>query len=35
MIGIGRSKKIFQEEYDLICSDIEAAIAGQKSVLNS
>lgn len=35
MIGIGRSKKVFQEEYDLICSDIEAAIAGQKSVLNS
>ena len=35
VIGMGRSKKIFEEEYDLICRDIESAIAGQKSVLNS
>ena len=34
-MGVGRSKKIFEEEYNLVCSDIEAAIAGQKSVLNS
>lgn len=35
VIGMGRSKKIFEEEYDLICRDIESAISGQKSVLNS
>jgi glutathione peroxidase-family protein len=34
MINMGRSKKIFQEEYDLVCKDIESAISGQKSVLN-
>lgn len=35
VIGMGRSKKIFQEEYDLVCKDIESAIAGQKSIINS
>ena len=35
MIGIGRSKKVFEEEYDLICKDIELAISGHKSILNN
>lgn len=33
-LGLGRSKKIFQEEYDVICKDIEDAIAGNKSLIN-
>lgn len=33
-MGIGRSPKIFQEEYEVVCNDIADAIAGQKSVIN-
>ena len=35
MMGMGRSKKIFEEEYDLVCKDIESAISGQRSILNN
>jgi glutathione peroxidase-family protein len=35
MMGMGRSKKIFQEEYDLVSKDIESAISGQRSMLNN
>jgi hypothetical protein len=33
-VGPGRSKKIFQEEYDLVCKEIEETIAGKKSIIN-
>jgi len=33
-VGPGRSQKIFEEEWDVICSHIEALIAGKKSVIN-
>lgn len=33
-IGLGRSKKIFEEEWAAICQDIEDMIAGKKSIVN-
>jgi len=33
-IGPGRSKKIFEEEWNLICQDIEELIAGKRSIVN-
>lgn len=33
-IGMGRSKKIFQEEWDVVCQDIEELIAGKRSIIN-
>jgi glutathione peroxidase len=33
-IGPGRSKKIFEEEWNIICQDIEELIAGKKSIVN-
>ena len=33
-IGPGRSKKIFEEEWAMICQDIEELIAGTKSIVN-
>jgi len=33
-VGPGRSLKIFQEEYDVICKHIEELIAGKKSLIN-
>lgn len=33
-MGMGRSQKIFEEEYAAICKDIEDLIAGKKSVIN-
>jgi glutathione peroxidase-family protein len=34
VMGMGRSKKIFEEEYQVVCNDIELAIAGKKSEIN-
>lgn len=34
MMGLGRSKKIFEEEYAVVCKEIEDLIAGKKSALN-
>jgi glutathione peroxidase-family protein len=33
-LGLGRSKKIFEEEYAVICQDIEDLINGKKSIIN-
>jgi hypothetical protein len=33
-VGEGRSKKIFEEEYDVVCNLIEELIAGKKSLIN-
>jgi hypothetical protein len=33
-VGPGRSRKIWQEEYDLVCEIIEDLIAGKKSIIN-
>ena len=33
-VGPGRSMKIFQEEYDVVCKHIEELIAGKKSIIN-
>lgn len=33
-LGVGRSKKIFEEEYSVICQDIEDLINGQTSIIN-
>lgn len=33
-VGPGRSLKIFQEEYDVICQHIEELIAGKKALIN-
>lgn len=33
-IGMGRSKKIFDEEWTVICQNIEELIAGRRSVIN-
>ena len=33
-VGPGRSQKIFEEEYDVICKHIEELIAGKKSLIN-
>ena len=33
-IGMGRSKKIFEEEWAVVCQDIEELIAGKKSIIN-
>lgn len=33
-IGPGRSKKIFEEEWTVICQNIEELIAGRKSIIN-
>lgn len=33
-VGPGRSRKIWQEEYDLVCKIIEDLIAGKKSIIN-
>ena len=33
-IGQGRSKKIFEEEYAVVCHEIEELIAGKKSLIN-
>jgi glutathione peroxidase-family protein len=33
-VGLGRSKKIFEEEWSVICQDIEELIAGKKSIIN-
>lgn len=33
-VGPGRSRKIFQEEYDVVCKEIEETIAGKKSIIN-
>jgi glutathione peroxidase len=33
-LGHGRSKKIFEEEWSLICQDIEELIAGKRSIAN-
>jgi glutathione peroxidase len=32
--GLGRTTEIFNEEYDLVCSEIEKAIAGARSAIN-
>lgn len=34
-VGIGRSRKIFLEEWEVICGHIEELIAGKKSALNN
>ncbi len=33
-LGLGRSKKIFEEEYAVVCQDIEDLINGKKSIIN-
>jgi glutathione peroxidase-family protein len=33
-VGEGRSKKIFEEEWSVICQEIEELIAGKKSIIN-
>jgi hypothetical protein len=33
-LGPGRSLKIFQEEYETVCKEIEELIAGKKSLIN-
>lgn len=33
-IGMGRSKKIFEEEWTVVCQNIEELIAGRKSIVN-
>jgi len=33
-VGPGRSMKIFQEEYAVVCKEIEELIAGKKSIVN-
>lgn len=33
-VGQGRSMKIFEEEYAVVCKDIEDLIAGKKSIIN-
>jgi glutathione peroxidase-family protein len=33
-VGPGRSRKIFEEEWSVICEDIEELIAGKKSIIN-
>jgi glutathione peroxidase-family protein len=33
-VGPGRSKKIFEEEWAVICQEIEELIAGKKSIIN-
>ena len=33
-MGLGRSQKIFEEEYAVVCKEIEELIAGKKSILN-
>lgn len=33
-IGMGRSKKIFDEEWTVVCQNIEELIAGRKSIIN-
>jgi hypothetical protein len=33
-VGPGRSKKIFEEEYEVVCKEIESLIAGKKSIIN-
>lgn len=33
-VGPGRSMKVFEEEYALVCSIIEDLIAGKKSIIN-
>lgn len=34
MMGLGRSQKIFEEEYAVVCKEIEDLIAGKKSTIN-
>jgi hypothetical protein len=33
-VGPGRSQKIFEEEYAVVCNLIEELIAGKKSLIN-
>lgn len=33
-IGMGRSKKVFEEEWAVVCQNIEELIAGRKSIIN-
>lgn len=33
-IGMGRSEKIFQEEWSVVCQNIEELMAGKKSIIN-
>lgn len=33
-LGLGRSQKIFDEEFEVVCKDIEDLINGKKSVIN-
>jgi hypothetical protein len=33
-VGAGRSQKIFEEEYAVVCALIEDLIAGKKSLIN-
>jgi glutathione peroxidase-family protein len=33
-VGLGRSLKVFEEEYQVICKHIEELLAGKKSVIN-
>jgi glutathione peroxidase-family protein len=33
-VGLGRSLKIFEEEYEVVCKHIEELLAGKKSVIN-
>lgn len=33
-VGPGRSKKVFEEEWTVVCQDIEELIAGKKSIIN-
>ena len=33
-VGPGRSRKIFDEEWSVVCQNIEELIAGKKSIVN-
>lgn len=33
-VGMGRSKKVFEEEWTVICNNIEELIAGKRSIIN-
>lgn len=33
-MGMGRSQKIFEEEYKVVCEEIEKLLAGERSVIN-
>ena len=32
--AVGRSRKIFEEEFEVVCSHIEKMLAGEKSIIN-